>query len=431
MREGHVGHADRAGDLRPDLLFLCHRIPYPPDKGDKIRSYHWLLALAESFRVHLAAFVDDPDDWTHRNRVEALCDSCLLLPLEPKVGKMRGLCGLLTGEPLSLPYYRDRRLQRWLGRLWRSRDIRYLLVYSSAMAQYVVGAPFDQARRVIDFVDVDSDKWRQYAARMRTPMKWIYGREATRLAAFDQAVARVFDRGLFVSPAEAAWFCEQLDVETRRVASVTNGVDGAYFAPEQGGESPYPGGCKAVVFTGAMDYQANVDAVTWFARRVWPRIRAAEPRTVFYIVGSRPAGEVKDLAGDGIFVTARVADVRPFLRYAEVAVAPMRIARGIQNKVLEAMSMARPVIVTSKGLEGIAARDGRELLVADDAEAFARRVLDVLARGCQDMGVAARSLAQRDYAWENSCRRLVRLVTGDADREASLGSALAESLQSV
>jgi sugar transferase (PEP-CTERM/EpsH1 system associated) len=408
---------------KPDLLFLCHRIPYPPDKGDKIRSYHWLLALADSFRVHLAAFVDDPADWVHRNKLEAVCDSCLLLPLRPAFGKARSLSGILTGEALSLPYYRDRRLNRWLGRVWRSYDIRYLMVYSSAMAQYVVGPPFDRARRIVDFVDVDSDKWRQYAENKPGPMHWVYGREAERLETFDLSVSRAFDLGLFVSPAEAAWFRERLGADGTRVTHVSNGVDSDYFDSRNGGESPYPEDVRAVLFTGAMDYWANVDAVTWFVREVWPKIRAGEPQAVFYIVGSKPAPGVMALEGDGVVVTGRVADVRPYLRYGEVIVAPMRIARGIQNKVLEAMSMARPVIVTTKGLEGIAAEDGREVLVADDPAGFAEKVLDVFVGKRLGLGEAARRAVRRKYAWEESCRRLVRLIKGGVDCEAALNDA--------
>lgn len=410
----------KAQASRPDLLFLCHRIPYPPDKGDKIRSYHWLLALAESFRVHLAAFVDDPQDWGYRDKVESLCASCLLLPLNPSLSKARSFAGLLTGEALSLPYYRDRRLNRWLGRIWRSNDIRYLVVYSSAMAQYVVGPPFDHARRIIDFVDVDSDKWRQFAQTRRRPMRWVYGREATRLEAFDLTIARAFDVGLFVSPSEAAWFRDRLGADGERVTHVSNGVDSDYFDPRLGGESPFPDGARAVVFTGAMDYWANADAVTWFTHEVWPRIRAGEPDAVFYIVGTRPAFGVQGLAGDGIVVTGTVPDVRPYLRHAQAVVAPMRIARGVQNKVLEAMSMARPVIVTTKGVEGIAAEDGRDLLVADGTAEIAAAVLEVLAGNRPRLGQAARRSVRRNYAWAKSCRRLVRLIEGGGGSPAAL-----------
>ncbi len=280
------------------------------------------------------------------------------------------------------------------------------------MAQYVVGPPFDSARRIIDFVDVDSEKWRQVAKGRRGPMRWVYGREATRLGAFDSMVARAFDVGVFVSPAEAAWFRDGLGADGKRVTHVSNGVDSVYFDPRLRGQSPFPDGAPSVVFTGAMDCWANVDAVTWFVDEVWPLIRAGEPRAVFYIVGSRPASGVKQLEGDGVVVTGRVPDVRPYLGHAKAVVAPMRIARGIENKVLEAMSMARPVVVTTKGAEGIAAEDGRDLLVADDARTFAAAVLDLLAGNCPGVGDAARRLVRSNYAWEQSCRRLVQLIEG-------------------
>lgn len=405
------------GAAKADLLFLCHRIPYPPDKGDKIRSYHWLRTLTQRFRVHLAAFVDDQRDWAYRDVIESLCATTLLLPLRPASAKLRSLRGLLTGEPLSLPYYRDGKLTRWLSALSRSRDIRHVFVYSSAMAQYAVGAGFVGVRRVIDFVDVDSDKWRQYAEQMRGPMRWIYGREARRLAGFEAEVAGNFDFSIFVSPAEARCFRDRL-TGGGRVTYVNNGVDTAYFDPSLAFPSPYPAGEKAVVFTGAMDYWANVDAVRWFQAEIWPRIRSVEPTAVFYIVGADPTPAVRALACGDVVVTGRVPDVRPFLHHGAAVVAPMRIARGIQNKVLEGMAMARPVVVTSKGLEGIAARDTQEVLVADDPDLFARRVLDILTSGAGQLRVAARAMMQRSFSWETSGRRLAALVEGSDDKGA-------------
>jgi sugar transferase (PEP-CTERM/EpsH1 system associated) len=358
-------------EYRPDLLFLCHRIPYPPDKGDKIRSYHWLCALAQTFRVHLAAFVDDPADWIQREKVAALCATCLLLPLRSPLAKVKGLVGLLSGEALSLPYYRNPGLRRWVDRLRRTTDIRHVVVYSSAMAQYAAIPAFERARRVIDFVDVDSDKWRQYAARMRGPMRWVYRREAARIEAFELAIARAFDASLFVSPAEAAWFRGLLGAGGERVTHVNNGVDSVYFDPGLELESPFPVGAQPVVFTGAMDYWANADAVVWFCCEVWPRVRARQPQAAFYIVGARPSPAVQALAGDGVVVTGRVPDVRPYLRHAQAVVAPMRIARGIQNKVLEDVHGASGG-GHCQGSEGIPAADGREVLVANDAAEFAR-----------------------------------------------------------
>jgi sugar transferase (PEP-CTERM/EpsH1 system associated) len=406
-----------------DLLFLCHRIPYPPDKGDKIRSYHWLRALASAYRVHLAAFVDDPADWVHRPQVEALCASCLLLPLRPAAAKLRSLMGLATGEPLSLPYYRDPRLARWLEELRSRRGIGRVVVYSSAMAQYAAKSEWAKARRVIDFVDVDSDKWRQYAQARRGPMRWVYAREAAKLETFDLAMARVFDASLFVSPVEAQWFRDRLGAGAERVTYVDNGVDAVFFDPGLAGSSPYPPGVRAVVFTGAMDYWANAEAVTWFCREVWPRVLAEEPRAVFYIVGSRPGEAVQALASEAVVVTGRVPDVRPYLGHADAVVVPMRIARGIQNKVLEGMAMARPVIVSSKGLEGISARHGQEVLVADEAEDVSRCLCDVLRHGAHGVGLAARETVRRDYAWEGNARRLLDLVEGGRNAECGVRNA--------
>jgi sugar transferase (PEP-CTERM/EpsH1 system associated) len=415
--------SEAAGAAGRDLLFLCHRIPYPPDKGDKIRSYHWLRALASAYRVHLAAFVDDPADWVHRSQVEALCASCLLLPLRPAAAKLRSLTALATGEPLSLTYYRDRRLARWLRELRSRRDIGRVVVYSSAMAQYAATPDWARVRRVIDFVDVDSDKWRQYARSRSGPMRWVYAREAARLEAFDLAMARIFDVSLFVSPAEAQWFRGRLGAGGERVTYVNNGVDAAYFDPALAGASPYPPGVRAVVFTGAMDYWANAEAVTWFCREVWPGVLAKEPRALFYIVGSRPGEAVQALASEAVVVTGRVPDVRPYLGHADAVVAPMRIARGIQNKVLEGMAMGRPVVVSSKGIEGITARHGQEVLVADEVEDVKRCLCDLLRQGAPGIGLAARETVRRDYAWEGNARRLLDLVEGERDAECGVRNA--------
>jgi len=397
---------------RPHLLFLCHRIPYPPDKGDKIRSYHWLRALAGSFRVHLVAFVDDPADWAYQERVERFCASCSLFPLQPRAARVRSLMGLVTGEPLSLPYYGDFRVERRLVQLRETTPIAHVFVYSSAMAQYAMHPPLDGARRVIDFVDADSDKWRQYAAGLRWPMGWIYDREARLLERADRTVAEAFDVSIFVSAAEAAWFRDRVNLQEDRVTAVNNGVDTTYFDPQREYESPYPEGPRPVVFTGAMDYWANVDAVTWFAQEVWPRVSAQDPDAVFYIVGARPTAAVRALAGEKVTVTGRVPDVRPYLRHAAAVVAPMRIARGVQNKVLEAMSMAHAPIVTSKALEGIGAVHGRELLVADDSPQLAHQVLRVLDGACAALGPAARSFVRKQHSWHESCETLMRLVEG-------------------
>lgn len=388
-----------------DLLYLVHRIPYPPDKGDKIRSYHLLRHLARQYRVHVGAFVDDPDDWRHAEALGDMCADVLLRPLKPGPAKLKSLIGFVTGEALSLPYYRDRAMAAWVrGKL--GQGIRRTVMYSSVMGQYVLDAP---GIRVMDYVDMDSDKWRQYAANKRWPMSAVYRREADRLLDWERRVAAEFDAGLFVSEREAADFRAAAPEVADRIGWYNNGVDTDYFSPEGDYASPYPPGETALVFTGAMDYWPNADAVQWFARDILPRLRAARPEVVFTIVGSRPTPEVQALAQlPGVRVTGRVPDVRPYLAHAAVAVAPMRIARGIQNKVLEGMAMARPVVVSPQGYEGLSARPGEDLLLAGDADAFATQTLAALER--PDLGARARQRVLDDYAWDSCLARVDALL---------------------
>ncbi|MGB5834337.1 MAG: TIGR03087 family PEP-CTERM/XrtA system glycosyltransferase [Thiohalocapsa sp.] len=400
-----------AGANGGDLLLLCHRIPYPPDKGDKIRSHQWLRALAERYSVHLGAFVDDPNDWQYAPRLRAICANVCLVRLSPNRAKLRSVPALLTAAPLTPRYYRDARIAAWIAETMRSQQIERVVVYSSAMAQYVAGPRFSRLRRVIDFVDVDSEKWRQYAARRHGLVAWIYARESERLLEHDAAVAREFDLSLFVSRSEAGFFRSMVGSDVRS-EHVTNGVDHLYFAPHAARVSPFPQGQSAIVFTGAMDYWANVDAVLWFARRVWPGIRAQAPGAAFYVVGSRPDAEIIALAADGIVVTGRVPDVRPYLQHAAAVVAPMRIARGIQNKVLEGMAMARPVVLTSAGLEGIDAADGNTVILADEPEYFAERVTELLSGRHPAIGAAARAFILRRFDWASATKRFMALVQG-------------------
>src|SRR5215469_6834947 len=348
-----------------DVLFLSQRIPYPPNKGDKIRSWHFFRGLAERNRMHLGCFIDDAADWQRSGEIEKLCETSAILPLDPRWGKLRSLvAGFAAGEALTLPYFRARAMQDFVDRVLERHRPRLVFVYSSAMAQYLLGRDRGGARLVLDMVDMDSQKWRQYAERKSWPTSFIYRREAKELHRFERAAAERFDRTLFVSRAEAELFARLTPEVASRVDFVNNGVDTAFFDPALGHADPFAPGMPALVFTGTMDYWPNVDAVLWFAEAIWPRLHGAAPAARFVIVGANPAPAVQQLARQpGIEVTGRVPDVRPYLAHAAVAVAPLRVAQGVQNKVLEAMSMAKPVVATPQALEGIDARPGRELLV--------------------------------------------------------------------
>ena len=395
-----------------NLLLLVHRIPYPPNKGDKIRSYHLLKHLAGHYRVHLATFVDDEDDWQHVPRLKALTASAHFAPLHPRQARVRSLGALLGNRSLSLDYYRDAGLRRWVDETVRREGITRIVVFSSAMAQYAEAYP--HATRVVDFVDVDSDKWRQYAEKKSWPVSMLYAHEARQLLAYERRVARECDAALFVSEPEAELFRKLAPESAARTGHFSNGVDTVYFSPEGGHANPYAAGEQALVFTGAMDYWPNIDAVAWFAEEVLPAVRARHPQAVFYIVGARPASEVQELAAlPGVVVTGTVPDVRPYVAHATLCVAPLRIARGIQNKVLEAMAMARTVVVSPQALEGIQAEPGRELLLAADAQAFTAAVNGALDRPDAAIGAAARATVEHLYGWNSHLAQVCALLEAD------------------
>jgi sugar transferase (PEP-CTERM/EpsH1 system associated) len=384
-----------------DLLLLVHRIPYPPNKGDKIRSWHLLRHLAARYRVHLATFVDDPDDWQYVPHVRKLCASSHFAPLNPRRARLRSLRALLANRALSLDYYSDRATRAWVRRTMRETGIERVVVFSSAMAQYAQGWP--QARRVVDLCDVDSEKWRAYAQKKSWPASLLYGYEATRLLRYEREVAAHSDAALFVSAPEAALFKSLAPESAARIGWFGNGVDTAYFAPDAGRADPYAAGERPLVFCGAMDYWPNVDAVQWFAHEVLPLVRARVPRASFVIVGARPAAGVQALAQlPGVTVTGTVPDVRPYVAHAALSVAPLRVARGIQNKVLEAMAMAKAVVVSPQALEGIDAAAGSEVLLAEHAGDMADTIVAALAddAACAALGRAARARVEASYGWE-------------------------------
>ena len=395
-----------------NLLFLVHRIPFPPNKGDKIRSYHILKHLARRYRVHLGAFIDDPDDWRHADAVKQLCATTYFARLNPGLARLRSLSAFAGGRPLTIDYYRDAGMRSWVARTLEQQRIGKIFVFSSGMAQFADHAR--QARRVIDFVDIDSDKWAQYAASKSGPASWLYRRESGALLRYERKLASEWDASLFVSEAEAALFRKLAPESDARIGFFNNGVDTGYFSPCHAFPSPYRDKEPAIVFTGAMDYWPNIDAVQWFAREIFPSISHAHPDARFHIVGARPAPEVRALASlPGINVTGAVPDVRPYIAHARVAVAPLRIARGIQNKVLEAMAMGRPTVVSAQALEGIDAVPGSELLLAEDAARFAQAVSQLIVQDAAAMGRAARAKVETRYGWEANLAK-IDILLGDA-----------------
>ncbi len=386
----------------PPLLFLTQRIPYPPIKGEKIRPLQILRHLRQSHDVHLGCLVDDPRDQEHIPAVQALCADSHFALLDRRRAKLTCLTGLLTGEPLSVTFYRDRGLAGWVRRVMQDVRPEAVFICSSNMAPYVLDLLGRQRVSLCDLADVDSEKWRAYADAGSGPMRWVHRREWRRTAALEGRIARDLDWSTFVSAEEAQLFARLHPDQAGRIRAISSGVDAAYFDPAAPTDAPYPTDRPNYVFTGTMDYPPNMDAAAWFAGTILPIIRRTEPDAAFHIVGSSPAPQVQALAGPGVTVTGRVPDVRPYVAHATACVAPMRIARGIQNKVLEAMAMARPVVVTPDALEGIQARPGTEVLLAATAPDFAAACLS--APGCPGIGAAARQRVLQDYVWAGRLR---------------------------
>jgi polysaccharide biosynthesis protein PslH len=383
-----------------NLLYLVHRLPYPPNKGDKVRSYHLLKHLAARHRVFLGTFIDDPQDEAYVDALLPYCADTYIARFSPGAAKLRSLSGLLFDEALTLPYYRNAGLQAWVASTVREQQIDAAVIFSSAMAQYVQGFP--QIRTLVDFVDVDSAKWTQYAPNHRWPLSWLYRREGERLLAFERSVAARATHSFFVTDNETELFCRSAPECKDRVEAMSNGVDAEFFSPEQTTASPYAAGELALVFTGAMDYWPNIDAVSWFSAEVLPQVQERWPGVRFYIVGRSPAPTVQALASEQIVVTGTVPDVRPYLQHASVVVAPLRVARGIQNKVLEAMAMGLPVVASQECAGAVDAVAGRDFLSAEKADDYLQHIDSLLQspKRAAVMGKAARERVLARYSWE-------------------------------
>lgn len=393
------------------LLYLTHRIPYPPNKGDKIRSFHLLQHLSKRYRVYLGTFIDSEEDWQYEENVRNYCQDVCIVRLNPLQARVKSLFALSGNGPLTLAYYRDAKLKQWVNGLIDTGSVQDIVVFSSAMAQYV--EHLSDHRRIIDFVDVDSDKWRQYAQSKSWPLNWVYHRESRYLLDYEKKIAGQFSYSTFVSEKEAELFRQFVPDSAEKINFFNNGVDTDFFSPARDYPNPYPTGKRVLVFTGAMDYWANIDAVSWFANSVFPSVRTKLPDVDFYIVGAKPARQVQMLANlPGIHVTGAVEDIRPYLTHATVAVAPLRIARGIQNKVLEAMAMQKPVVVSGQAMEGIHAISGKELIVVRDAGDYVKQLLSLLDSNEQVViGRSARERVLRDYTWSANLSRVDALLS--------------------
>lgn len=396
-----------------EILFLAQRVPYPPDRGDRITTWHLLRHfIAQGHRVRIGCFLEAPAD--EDAVAELRARGCEVLTARHRA-KLWLLPGLFTGRPLTVLHFSARGLLRRIRESGAERAIDLCYAYSSSMGFWMMelaagrddDGPLSRSRKIAHFAELDSDKWAQYATSQRFPASWVYRREARLLLERERRLARFADVNVVCSPAEKALF-EQRIPEAPAVV-LPNGVDLETFRPGAANEP------HTVVFTGVMNYLPNVDAVLWFAESCWPDIRHRFPAARFLVVGSGPTREVQRLNGrHGIVVTGRVPSTVPWMQQASVAVAPLRIARGIQNKVLEAMACGLPTIVSPKACTGIDAVDGEHLLVAADGESTVRAVRRLFEDPplAASIGRAARRRMEERYEWSRILAGLDTWVWG-------------------
>lgn len=399
--------------MRHEILFLAHRIPFPPDRGDKIRSHHILRRLTRLAPVHIGTFADDDGDMAEEVELATLAHSYHLVR-RAKPMALSGLQSLISGKPVSLHAFWDRSMADYVARVLDERPIGTIFIFSGQMGQYV---PKDFAGRVIvDLVDVDSAKFEAYSDTAEGAMSRVYAREGRLMRDEEARLAERAAATLLISQAEADLFrsrlAENADCDVR---VLPNGTDAGYFDPAAALRERRLEACGSprLIFTGQMDYPPNVEGVVRAAQRIMPLVRQSWPEASFHIVGRNPSEEVRELDGvNGTRVWGRVDDVRPWLKASDIALIPLEIGRGVQNKVLEAMAMGLPTVVTPAAATGIDARDREQFLIAEsDAElALAVRRLAADCDWAGTIGLEARRFVVENLSWHAALAGLSQML---------------------
>lgn len=382
---------------------LAHRIPWPPNKGDKIRSWRLVEFLSKRYDLSLGFFIDDPEDEQHVAFLKEQCAEIFWQPLTPSIAKLRSLTGLVTGQALSFPYYHNMKMAEWVHEK-QKQGVDLSVAFSSSVVPYLQSGP---APLIIDMVDADSAKWLEYAGRRSWPLSWIYRREGKLLAQAEAEMTQKAHVTFLISDVEAELLRQHPNCDPSKVDWWMNGVDTDYFSADLTRNKPdhkYD-----LIFTGAMDYWANVEGIDWFCQNVLPLIKIQRPEITLAIVGANPGPQVKTLDQiKGVEVIGRVQDMRQWLGAAKIAIAPLRIARGIQNKVLEAMAMELPVIATPAAATGIDCRDGENILLANQPAEMAQKIIDLLKNEPKATVIAqkGRELVIAEHGWDQ-CRQRI------------------------
>ncbi|HEY3910167.1 MAG TPA: TIGR03087 family PEP-CTERM/XrtA system glycosyltransferase [Stellaceae bacterium] len=404
------------------IFFVCQRVPFPPDRGDKITTFNEIRHLSAAHEVHVFCLGDGARDLDNIPGLRAYAKSVTAFPVNGKRSRLRALAALAAGTPLSVAAFNEAALHQGIRRQFDALRPDLIIVYSCNVAQYA--EHFPQVPRIMQFADLDSLKWGQYAARATIPLAWIYAAEQRRLLAYERRIARSFSHALVCTAVEQRDFARL--IPGAAVSLVGNGVDLGYFRSE--GRSKRPG---SMVFTGVMDYLPNVDAVLWLCDEILPLVRASVPAASLTICGSRPTARVRRLAKQpGVRVTGWVADTRPYLDEAEIFAAPLRMARGIQNKLLEGLAMGLPCVTSIAAWSGTVVAQGEGIVASDDPREFAAQAVRLLRDDSYRASMAqkARAAAERHYRWDAQMAHLDRAVAVVTALPAAVSSPALDSV---
>jgi sugar transferase (PEP-CTERM/EpsH1 system associated) len=372
-------------------------MPYPPDKGDRIRAFHLIKYLARRCSLYVAALADEPISPDRVRPLRALCARVQVVQLPPVWRWVRALGSLALGGTVSEGAFHSAALRRVVRSWAREQRFDGVVISASSMVPYLRMAELRHLPAVVDLVDVDSQKWLKFAAHSRWPRSWVYGTEGRRLQQLEGELPG-WTRGVtLVSEAEVKLLQQYCVPGT--VQAVRNGVDLEYFTPQARDVEP------SCVFTGALNYMPNVDGICWFCREVWPSLHRRRPDAKVYVVGHKPSSAVRQLAAiPGVQVVGPVPDVRPYLARSAVAIVPLRVAQGVQNKALEAMAMGKAVVTSTQVLGGLHAKPGKHLLAASAVEEWVEHVLRLFDQTelRQQLGKAGRQFVEQQHQWDRN-----------------------------
>jgi len=398
------------------ILFLVHRIPFPPNKGDKIRSFNEIKYLSKKHEIYLGTIFDQPSDGSYLENLNNYCKEVYAVYYNKKLKLLKNMFFMRS---FTVASFYDKRLQTYVDHVLSNNNIDVILCFCSSMAEYVFRTilfkrnKLNNVKLIMDFVDLDSDKWLQYAEYSNFPLSSLYRLENIRLFHYEKKIINAFNNSIFVSNREVN-ILKKLYSGRKDVHVVPNGVNTDYFYLNKSKTINYNNNQNPIlVFTGMMDYFANEDGVIWFSKYIFPRIRDAFPKVEFFIVGNNPTNKVWALSEiDGITVTGYVDDIRPYYWMADICVMPLRIARGLQNKVLEAMATGNAVVATPNASDGIQCHNGEDILIADDEIKFSEEVISLLKNDArrEQIGKKAFENISRNYSWEENMNKLENLL---------------------